>query len=399
MQSERKISIDFNDTEVAFRDHSTNSLKQICVLFKVMNNRALMNLSKHLIDFAFTAGFPVKGLIKKTLYRHFVGGTSIEDSIKVVERLARRNVCSIMDYAQEGEESEDMFDATCREVIRTVEFARGHARVPFSVFKITGVGRLDLLSKVSEGHVLTGEEHAEYRRIEARVEAIFKRGYELGVPVMIDAEQTWIQPVLDDMVMGMMALYNKERAIVQNTYQMYRHDSMDRLKQHHRKSIEGGFKFGLKIVRGAYMEKERERALAMGYRSPIQPDKASTDRDFNEVIRYMLKHVETIDFMVATHNEESSLLLAGLIDEQGLPRDHPSIYFAQLYGMSDPITYHLADRGYNVAKYVPYGEVRTMMPYLFRRVEENSSVKGQSSRELSMIRAELRRRKSPTLIS
>jgi len=323
-----------------------------------------------------------------------VGGVSIEDCSKTIARLAERNVLSILDYAQEGEESEAAFNHTCHEIIRTIEFAHNNPAVPFSVFKITGVARFDLLAKVSEGSSLTEAEVAEYKRAEERVAAIFKRGYELDVPVMIDAEETWIQPVVDDLVMRMMAQYNRKKAIVQNTYQMYRRDSIDRIKRHHHMAIEGGFRFGLKIVRGAYMEKERARALEKGYPSPIQPDKPATDHDFDDMIRYFMEHLDTIDFMVATHNEASSLLLADLIDAYKVPRNHPGIYFSQLYGMSDHITYNLAEQGYNVAKYVPYGEVRTMMPYLFRRAEENSSVKGQSSRELKMIRTEIRRRKN-----
>lgn len=387
------LPVNFENTEIAFRDLSNASLRQAYQLFKVMNSRTLVNTGKHLVNFAFAVHFPVEGIIRNTIYKHFVGGVSIEDCSKAIARLARCDVDSILDYAQEGEESDDVFDATCEEVIRTIEFARGHKHVPFSVFKITGVGRFDLLAKVSEQQPLTDEEKDEFRRVEERVDAIFRRGSELDVPVLIDAEETWIQPVLDEMVMKFMARYNKEKAIVQNTYQMYRHDSIERIKQHHRMALEGGFKLGLKIVRGAYMEKERDRAAERGYPSPIQPDKPATDRDFDDIIRYFIDHLDSIDFMVATHNEESSLLLARLIDEYNLPRNHRGIYFAQLYGMSDHITYNLADSGYNVAKYVPYGAVKTMMPYLFRRAEENSSVKGQTNRELKMIRTEIKRRK------
>jgi len=386
------LPVNFENTEIAFRDQSNASLKQAYQLFRVMNSRTLVNIGKYLVNFAFAVRFPVEGIIRNTIYRHFVGGISIEDCSRTIARLARYKVDSILDYAQEGEESDDAFDATCREVIDTVEFASGHKEVPFSVFKITGVARFDLLAKVSGCQSLTTEERAEYRRVEERVEAIFRRGYELDVPVLIDAEESWIQPVLDDMVMNLMSRYNKEKAIVQNTYQMYRHDSIARIKQHHRMALEGGFKFGLKIVRGAYMEKERNRAAERGYPSPIQPDKPATDRDFDDIIRYFIAHLDSIDFMVATHNEESSLLLARLIDEYDLPRNHKGIYFSQLYGMSDHITYNLAESGYNVAKYVPYGAVKTMMPYLFRRAEENSSVKGQTSRELKMIRTEIKRR-------
>ncbi|MGI6521919.1 MAG: proline dehydrogenase family protein [Fermentimonas sp.] len=394
MRTEQTSLQDFHNTEIAFRDQSNYGLRQAYLLFKVMNNRSLVEFSKRLVNFALAIRFPVKGIIKKTIYRHFVGGSSLEDCENTINRLARRNVLSIMDYAQEGRETDEVFDATCREVIRTVEFAKDHPSVPFSVFKITGIGRLDLLGKVSANEPLTNEEQAELKRVEERVEAIYKRGYELGVPVMVDAEHSWIQPVLDDMVMKLMARYNKEKAIVQNTYQLYRHDGFDRMKKHHEMALQGGFRFGLKIVRGAYMEMERERAVEMNYPCPIQPDKVSTDRDFDAAIRYLLDHVDTIDFMVATHNEESSLLLANLIDEKGLPRNHPAIFFSQLYGMSDNLTHVLAEQGYNVAKYVPYGKVRTMMPYLFRRAEENSSVEGQTSRELQFIQQEIKRRKS-----
>lgn len=388
------LPVNFENTEIAFRDQSNASLKQAYQLFRVMNSRTLVNMGKHLLNFAFAIRFPVEGIIRNTIYRHFVGGVSIEDCSRTIARLAQSKVDSILDYAQEGEESDDAFDATCREVIDTVEFASDHKEVPFSVFKITGVARFDLLFKVSDNQPLTVKEQVEYRRVEERVEAIFRRGYELDVPVLIDAEESWIQPVLDDIVMNLMSRYNKEKAIVQNTYQMYRHDSIARIKQHHRMALKGGFKFGLKIVRGAYMEKERNRAAERGYPSPIQPDKPATDRDFNDIIRYFIAHLDSIDFMVATHNEESSLLLARLIDEYNLPRNHKGIYFSQLYGMSDHITYNLAESGYNVAKYVPYGAVKTMMPYLFRRAEENSSVKGQTSRELKMIRTEIKRRRN-----
>ncbi|MDD4646080.1 MAG: proline dehydrogenase family protein [Bacteroidales bacterium] len=394
MLSEKNHFLNFENTEIAFRDQSNAGLRQAYQLFKLMNNRTLVCIGKQLVCLAMTIHFPIKNVLRKTIYRHFVGGMSIEDCSRTIARLAKRNVFSILDYAQEGEETETAFDATCREIIRTIEFAKDNPAVPFSVFKITGVARFDLLEKVSSGSVLADAESTEYRLVEERVDAIFRRGYELDVPVMVDAEETWIQPVLDEMVMRMMSRYNRKTAIVQNTYQMYRHDSVDRIKQHHQMALEGGFRFGLKIVRGAYMEKERARALEKGYPSPIQPDKEATDRDFNDIIGYFLDHLESVDFMVATHNEASTRLLASQIDARDLPRNHHGIYFSQLYGMSDHITYNLAEQGYNVAKYVPYGEVKTMMPYLFRRAEENSSVKGQSSRELKMIATEMKRRRN-----
>ncbi len=392
MQSGKTNLPDFENSEVAFRNQSNGDLRRAYHLFRVVNSKELVWLGKSLLHISFALHLPVKGFIRNTLYRHFVGGESIDDCSKTICRLAGGNVQSILDYALEGEDSEEVFDATCEEVIRTIEFASHNRNVPFSAFKITGLARFDLLEKVSAGDPLTVGDTAAFSRVKERVEAIFRRGYELDVPVLIDAEETWIQPVLDELVLRCMAKYNRQRAIVQNTYQMYRRDSIARVWQHHRLAQEGGFRLGLKIVRGAYMEKERARAAEWGYPSPIQPDKAATDRDFDEIIRYLMEHSETIDFMVATHNEASTLLLASLIDAAGLARNHRGIFFSQLYGMSDHLTYNLAEMGYNVAKYVPYGEVRTVMPYLLRRAEENSSVKGQSSRELKMIRKEIRRR-------
>lgn len=393
MQPKTSPNFDFNDSEIAFRDKTNAGLRQTHLLFRVMNNGGLVNLGKNLVNLSFALHLPIKGIIRATIYRHFVGGETIEDCSKVVNKLYERHVGSILDFAVEGEENEKLFDSTCAEVIRTIEYAAKHKEVPFSAFKITGVGRFDLLVKVSENQTLTPAEKEEYERVVKRVDDIFRRGNELGIPVLIDAEQTWIQPMLDDLVMEMMAKYNQQKAIVQNTYQMYRHDSINRIKQHHRMALDGGFKFGLKIVRGAYMEIERQRAAEKGYPSPIQPDKPATDKDFNDIMRYFIQHIDTIDFMAATHNEESSRLLAALLAEYNLPENHPSVYFAQLYGMSDHITFNLAEKGYNVVKYVPYGAIKTMMPYLFRRAEENSSVKGQSSRELKLIDKEIKRRK------
>lgn len=393
MNNNKTAQVDFYNTELAFRDQSKCALKEAFQLFRIMNNKSLVETGEKLVNIAFTIKLPVKPIIRNTIYKHFVGGTSIADCGKTIERLAKRNVGSILDYALEGEESEGQFDATCAEIIRTVEYASKSNNVPFSAFKITGVGSLDLLTKVSSNTPLTEDELQRFKAVENRVELIYKRGYELNIPILIDAEQTWIQSILDGMVLKLMAKFNKEKAIVQNTYQMYRHDALERLKLHHRISVEEGFKFGLKIVRGAYMEMERERAAELGYTSPIQPDKASTDRDFDAAIVYMIENHETIDFMVATHNEKSSMLLAHLIDENGLSRNQPGIYFSQLYGMSDHITYNLAENGYNVVKYLPYGEIETMMPYLFRRARENSSMKGQTSRELQLIKSEIKRRK------
>lgn len=394
METKSKNLINFENSEIAFRDKSNFALRRAHLLFKIMNSATWVNVGKFMVNLAFSIHFPVKGILRNTIYKQFVGGMSIEDCTQTIHQLADRNVGSILDFAVEGESSEALFDATCAEIVKTIEYAHTHDSVPFSAFKITGIGRFELLEKVSAGEQLTADEKGELERVRRRADTILSAGHAKGVPVLVDAEETWIQPMLDDLVLEMMAKYNTEKAIVQNTYQMYRVDSGDRLKSHHRIAREQGFRLGLKIVRGAYMEKERERAIEKCYPSPIQPDKASTDAAFDEIIHYLARHVDSIDFMVATHNQESLQLLATLMREKQLAANHSNIYFAQLYGMSDNLTYNLADKGYNTVKYVPYGEVKTMMPYLFRRAEENTSVKGQSSRELELIKGEIRRRKA-----
>ena len=393
MRNNKEQLINFNDTEIAFRDKSNSDLREMHLLFKVMNSPTWVNVGKRLVNIAFAIHFPIEWIVKRTIYRHFCGGVSIADSSKLIEKLDSRKVRTILDYAVEGEENEDMFDETRNEVMRTITFAHNNKKTPFSAFKVSGIGSIDLMTKVSNNESLNETETESYKLLLRRFDEICKLAHKLSVPVLIDAEESYIQPMLDDLIMDMMRKYNKEKAIVQNSYQMYRHDRLAIIKQHHAIAQKEGFYLGLKIVRGAYMEKERERAKEMGYPSPIQPNKEATDRDFNEITRYFVENVDTISFMVATHNEESTRLLVTLIEEHNLPRNHPHIYFSQLYGMSDHLTYNLAEGGYNVVKYVPYGEVKTMVPYLIRRAEENSSVAGQSSRELSLIQQELKRRK------
>ena len=393
MQNKIAESLNFNDLETAFRGKSNSDLREMYLLFKVMNNPTLVSIGKKLTSFAFAIHFPVEWFIKRTIYKHFCAGVSIQDSSKLIDSLYDKGVGTILDYAVEGEESEEMFDETCKELLNVIRYSHNNNKTPFSAFKLTGIGSFDLMVKVSNNEILTDSENKSYHRLLKRVDDICSLSHELQVPVLIDAEHSWIQPMIDAVTLDMMRIYNKERAIVQNTYQMYRHDRLDVIKEHHEAAKAEGFYLGLKIVRGAYMEVERERAQEMGYPSPIQPNKKATDKDFDEIIHYFIDNIDTISFMVATHNERSCMLLAKLIDEHGLPHNHPHIYFSQLYGMSDHITNNLAKHEYNVVKYVPYGEVKTMMPYLIRRAEENSSVSGQSSRELLMIKHELKRRK------
>ena len=393
MNDNQRSFINFKDTEIAFRDKTNNDLLEMHLLFKVMNSPKWVNLGKKLVNIAFAIHFPVEWIVKRTIYKHFCGGVSIAGSSKLIDKLDERGVGTILDYAVEGEKSEEMFEATYNELLRVISFAHKNNKTPFSAFKFSGIGPFNLMMKVSNNEPLNESETKSCKLLLKRVDNICKLSHELDVPILVDAEETWIQPMLDNVILDMMRKYNKEKAIVQNTYQMYRHDRVEVIKQHHAFAQAEGFYLGLKIVRGAYMEKERARAKEMGYPSPIQPNKEATDRDFNNIIRYFIDNVDTISFMVATHNEKSSQLLATLIEEHNLPRNHPHIYFSQLYGMSDHLTYNLAEKGYNVTKYVPYGKVKTMVPYLIRRAEENSSVTGQSSRELLLIEQELKRRK------
>ncbi|HUI32619.1 MAG TPA: proline dehydrogenase family protein [Dysgonamonadaceae bacterium] len=393
MLDKRTQPVDFNDVETAFRGKSNRDLRSMYLLFKVMNSPTWVSFGKKLVSFAFAIHFPVEWIFKRTVYKHFCGGVSIDNSSKLIDKLYERNVLTILDYAVEGGDNEEMFETTCHELLNVITYSHKNKKTPFSAFKLTGIGSLNLMTKVSNNEHLTDLETKSYHSILKRVDDICKLSYQLDLPVLIDAEYSWIQPMLDRVILDMMRKYNKEKAIVQNTYQMYRHDRLDVIKSHHAIAKAEGFYLGFKIVRGAYMEIERQRAEKMGYPSPIQPNKEATDKDFDEIIHYLIENIDTISFTIATHNEKSSHLLTTLIEKNGLPRNHPHIFFSQLYGMGDHLTYNLAEGGYNVVKYVPYGEVKTMIPYLIRRAEENSSVAGQSSRELSLIKEEMKRRR------
>ena len=307
MQVKYKSLINFNNTEVAFRGKSNGDLREMHLLFKVMNSPHWVALGKKLINIAFAIRLPIEWFVKRTIYKHFCGGVSITDSSKLIDRLDQRNVGAILDYAVEGENDEKMFDTTCKEVMQTITFAHNNKKTPFSAFKISGIGSFDLMAKVSENRPLTESEAKSYELLVKRVDDICKLGYDLDVPVLIDSEETWIQPMLDNLILDMMRKYNKEKAVVQNTYQMYRHDRVAVIKQHHSIALKEGFKLGLKIVRGAYMEKERERAKEMGYPSPIQPNKEATDRDFDDIIRYFVDNIETIWFMVSHINRRAGV--------------------------------------------------------------------------------------------
>ena len=338
-------------------------------------------------------GLPVNGLIKATIFKHFCGGETIRDCEHTIRSLHQGNVGTILDYSIEGQDDEKAFDDTRDEIIRTIKRAVKDSSIPLTVFKVTGIIRLALLEKLDGGAVLSPAEQEEWEKAQARVLSICKKAYSEGITVMIDAEETWIQKTIDALAMDMMKRFNKEKAIVYNTYQLYRHDKLQSLKDDHITAQKNGFILGAKLVRGAYMEKERKRAEEKGYPSPIQPDKQSTDRDYDATLEYCTDHIGGIAFVAGTHNEESSRFLADMLNKKGIDHKNPHVYFSQLLGMSDNLSFNLAHVQYNVAKYVPYGPIKAVLPYLFRRAEENTAIAGQMSRELGLIVKEVERRK------
>ncbi|MFD0794379.1 proline dehydrogenase family protein [Mucilaginibacter litoreus] len=384
--------LSFENTEIAFRHSSNADLNRAYWLFKVINVNFLVKIGPPVTNFAMKIGLPIKGLIKATIFKHFCGGETIEECTKTTQNLAQGGVGTILDYSVEGEDDEKVFDNTRDEIIRTIITASKSKSIPLTVFKVTGVARFGLLEKLDEGLKLSVDEQIEWQTAQDRVLAICEMAHSLGVPVMIDAEESWIQKTIDNLAINMMRFFNKEKGIVYNTYQLYRHDKLASLIADHSIAEEEGFILGAKIVRGAYMEKERKRAEEKGYPSPIQPDKAATDRDYNDAVIYCADNVDNIAFVAGTHNEDSCRLLADLLNEKKIDHKNPHVYFSQLLGMSDNLSFNLANADYNVAKYVPYGPVKAVLPYLFRRAQENTAIAGQMSRELGLITKEKKRR-------
>ena len=386
--------ISFENTEIAFSGKTDSDLKWSYRLFNLMGKPWLVKTGKVATNIAFKLHLPIKGIIKKTIFKQFCGGESINDCELKINQLAKFNIGTILDYSVEGKTSNEDLDKAKNEIIATIQKAKSNSHIPFSVFKPTGVARFELLELTNDENAeLTDEIKQELAQVIQRIDAICKSAYDANVPLFIDAEDSWIQDGIDRIVNSMMAKYNKEKVIVYNTIQMYRHDRLEFLKQSHQKAKENGYKIGMKIVRGAYMEKERERAEKMGYPSPIHKDKTATDNDYDLAVEYCINHIEDIAFCAGTHNEQSSAKLAQLIDDKSISKTDKHVYFAQLLGMSDHISYNLSHLGYNVAKYVPYGPIVEVMPYLIRRAEENTSVAGQMGRELSLIIKEQKRRK------
>ena len=386
--------ISFDDTAVAFASKSDAELRQMYALFAAMNNNGLVKMGGGMMKTALKWRLPVKFLIKKTIFEQFCGGETIRECLPVIAELGRYKIGTILDYSVEGEGSDQSFDHTRDQILATIDMAHRSTHIPFSVFKVTGVANSTLLEKVQAGKALSAAEQASYDRAKARVEAICARAHQYGVRVFIDAEESWFQETIDNLAYEMMAKYNKEAAIVWNTYQLYRHDRLDAIKDAYDAARQGNYFFGGKLVRGAYMEKEARTATQRGYQNPINPTKAATDELYNEALRYCVAHADRISICAGTHNEDSSLLLTELMQEYNLRPGDPRIWFAQLYGMSDNLSYNLANAGYNTAKYVPYGPVEAVMPYLLRRADENTAISGQSSREFLLIQKEMTRRKA-----
>ena len=378
----------FNNTEVAFAAKSNWKLKKAYWLFSIVKNHALSRISTSLAKM-----FPIKPLIKATIFDHFCGGETINESGKVIDLLAKFNIQAILDYSVEGGQSEKVFDETMEEILRTIIYAGNNDHIPFAVFKVTGIAPEDVLEKVQNNQKLNVDEKEAYSRVVARIDKLCGTSYEQNVPIFIDAEDTWYQDVIDDIVYDMMGKYNRKETIVFNTFQMYRKDMLSNLQTAINVAREKGYYLGAKLVRGAYMENEQERAVEKGYENPICVDKASTDRSYNNGLKACIDNFDIVSVANCTHNEYSSYYLAKLMEEKGIGRNDKKVYFSQLLGMSDNISYNLAKAGYNVAKYVPYGPVKSVMPYLIRRAEENTSVAGQSTREHALIRKEITRRK------
>ncbi|WP_431157693.1 proline dehydrogenase family protein [Winogradskyella poriferorum] len=383
----------FNNTRIAFNLKSDSELERAYFLFKMISSQPLVRIGTAATNFALKANLPVEGLIRSTVFDHFCGGVNEDDCLDVVQKLYGKGVSSVLDFSVEGKEEEQQFDKALNKTLELIEFADKKEEMPIAVFKPTGFGRFHLYQKIGEGKALTEAEEQEWNRVKERFHMVCKLGKDKDVEILIDAEESWMQDAADELVEELMRSYNTEKPIVFNTLQCYRWDRLDYLKSLHQRAKKEGFKIGMKIVRGAYMEKERVRAEEKGYQSPICKDKSVTDENFNNTLGYILSNLSDIAVFIGTHNEDSSYLAMELMEKYTIKKNDNNVWFGQLYGMSDHISYNLASEGYNVAKYIPFGPVKDVMPYLIRRAEENTSVAGQTNRELELIKTERKRRK------
>lgn len=389
---QNNMPLSFDNTEIAFRYRNDKELKRAHFLFASMSSPFLSKTGMKLTQLAMSWNLPVKSMVKKTIFQQFCGGETIQEAARTAATLGKYRVGVALDYSVEGKEDEAEFDHAVPEFIKAIEYAATQNNIPFIPIKITGFARFALLEKVHSNETLSAAELEEWNRVEQRIKRICATAARCKSMILIDAEESWIQQPVDDLADAMMAAYNKDAIVVFNTYQMYRHDRLAFLKQSHEKAKAGNYILGAKLVRGAYMEKERNRAADRGYASPIQNDKASTDRDYDAAVSYCLDNLDTLALFIGTHNENSCLKAAEIMTHKGIQPGNSHVYFSQLFGMSDNITFNLADAGYHVSKYLPYGPVKDVVPYLMRRAQENTSVAGQTGRELGLIKKEMKRR-------
>ncbi|TLV00595.1 proline dehydrogenase family protein [Dyadobacter luticola] len=387
-----QIPVFFEDTSVAFASKSDAKLRKTYWLFSLMNQARVVNLGTFFIKLALKLNLPIKNLIRATIFEQFCGGETINDCDATISLLGNSGIGTILDYSVEGEDREASFDATAAEILRTIDKAASSRTIPFSVFKVTGVASADLLEKIQRKDALSAAEEEAYMRVQERVEKLCSFAHEKDVRIFVDAEESWIQGVIDDLTYAMMQKFNREKPIVYNTYQLYRHETLEALKTAYLTARQRGYFIGGKLVRGAYMEKERLRARENEYVSPIHATKQATDDDYNMAVDFCLDHIEHVSICLGSHNEYSSQYCAAKMKKLGISNNDQRIWFAQLLGMSDNISYNLAHAGYNVAKYVPYGPIDAVLPYLIRRAEENTSIAGQSSREYLLVKSEMKRR-------
>ena len=386
-----KSNISFTDTSIAFSYKSDQELKKSHLLFSSINNPVLSKLGANIVKLGLKLKLPIKGIIKKTVFQQFCGGETINQCDATIARLAKYNVKTILDYAVEGDSGENDFDYAVNEILKDGFQGHRSSSNPFQCFKPTGIASKELLEKIQLGKELSQEEEKEFEATKARFDKIAKACFDNNVQLYIDSEDSFYQDPIDEMSYELMAKYNKKKVVVFNTYQMYRVGMLENMIKANEEGKKKGYHVGAKLVRGAYMEKERERAEEKGYPDPIMPDKKSTDQQYDDALRYCVENVDNMELCSGSHNENSNYLLVELMETHGLKKNDPRIYFAQLFGMSDHISFNLAYAGYNVVKYVPFGKIETVMPYLFRRAEENTSIAGQSSRELELIRMELKK--------
>jgi len=388
----KQLSLSFEDTAIAFESKSDKALKKANFLFSNIGKPWLVKLGGIMTPIALKLHLPIRGIIKNTIFEQFCGGETLDEAAATARQLDKYHVGVVLDYGVEAMEGEENYDAAVPEFIRAIQYAASQPNIPYISIKITGFANVELLEKLDAKQALSGAEIAEFERVRQRILAICDAAAKHHVAVLVDAEESWIQQPVDDLTDEMMSLFNKQEVIVYNTFQMYRHDRLAFLEASYRKAESAGYVLGAKLVRGAYMEKERKRAEEMGYLSPIQPSKDATDRDYDKAVMFCLDHLDEIAVFIGTHNENSCMLAARLLHEKGYDHQHPHVSFSQLYGMSDNISFNLAHAGYKVSKYLPYGPVRDVLPYLLRRAQENTSMSGQMGRELKLIREEMKRR-------